>query len=145
MTSRDETLERGIHCQFTSLQVMATFGSDTSFPAVMLHLQRYTYVFNCPPGLQKLCQNAGRIPKHADMLLTRLNWDVVGGMPGRVKAFRAESRISVRCVGVRGCGYTGPRTEKSQPLHGNVAELRLQVRRQHDMSNSQAENEVRDT
>lgn len=74
------------HPQFTTMQVMTTFSSDTTIPSVMLFTQNHTYVFNCGEGMQRLCQIRGRIPKYSDIFLTRVNWDVAGGLPGNCSA-----------------------------------------------------------
>ena len=72
------------------MQIMSTFSSDTTTPSVMLYTQNHTYVFNCGEGMQRVCQARGRVPKHCDLFLTRINWDVVGGLPGKVKESMAD-------------------------------------------------------
>jgi len=51
----------------------------------MITTQYHTYVFNCVEGMQRLLQSNGRIPKFCDTFLTRLTWDVAGGLPGMLK------------------------------------------------------------
>lgn len=48
----------------------------------MVLTQTHTYVFNCGEGMQRLCQFRGRIPRNSDVFLTRVCWDVAGGLPG---------------------------------------------------------------
>jgi tRNase Z endonuclease len=71
-----------LHSHFTRLQVVNTFSSETTSPSVMLHTQRHTYIFNCGEGTQRICQSRGRMPSNSDIFLTRVNWDVAGGLPG---------------------------------------------------------------
>lgn len=70
------------HIQFQKLHVVNTFSSDTGSPSIMITTQHHTYVFNCGEGMQRLLQSNSRIPKYSDIFLTRLNWDVTGGLPG---------------------------------------------------------------
>ena len=73
------------HTQFTKLQVISTFSSDSTTPSVRLLTQSRTYIFNCGEGMQRLCQVRSRLPRYSDIFLTRLNWDVAGGLPGNDK------------------------------------------------------------
>ena len=70
------------HTQFTKLQVISTFSSDSTTPSLRLLTQSRTYIFNCGEGMQRLCQVRSRLPRYSDIFLTRLNWDVAGGLPG---------------------------------------------------------------
>jgi tRNase Z endonuclease len=71
-----------LHPQFTKLQVVTTFSSDSTTPSIKIRTQSRTYVFNCGEGMQRLSQTYGQIPKQSDIFLTRLDWDVAGGLPG---------------------------------------------------------------
>src|SRR5271170_1554674 len=77
-----------VHHQFTKLRVINSFSSDTTSPSLMLSTQGHTYVFNCGEGMQRLCQLRNSVPRRSDILLTRLNWDVAGGLPGMTNHWR---------------------------------------------------------
>jgi hypothetical protein len=38
--------------------------------------------------MQRLCQLKNSVPRRSDILLTRLNWDVAGGLPGMTDCWR---------------------------------------------------------
>jgi hypothetical protein len=92
--------------QIEMLHVVNTFSSDTTSPCIMLYTHNHTYVFNCGEGTQRISQNNGRTPKHSDLFLTRLSWDVMGGLPGtyRIRAWLI-SRLSFN--GIRPTGFKG--------------------------------------
>ena len=77
------------HTQFTKLQVISSFSSDSTTPSIRLLTQSRTYIFNCGEGMQRLCQVKSRLPRYSDIFLTRLNWDVAGGLPGNDKHERS--------------------------------------------------------
>jgi hypothetical protein len=77
------------HTQFTKLQVISTFSSDSTTPSIRLLTQSRTYIFNCGEGMQRLCQVRSRLPRYSDIFLTRLSWDVAGGLPGTDKHERS--------------------------------------------------------
>lgn len=72
------------HPQFIKLEVIGTFSSELATPTVMISTQTHSYIFNCAEGTQRLFQNRFRVPRSSDIFLTRLNWDVSGGLPGKV-------------------------------------------------------------
>ena len=71
------------HPQFTKLEVIGNFSSELATPTVMISTQTHAYIFNCAEGTQRLFQNRFRVPRSSDIFLTRLNWDVAGGLPGK--------------------------------------------------------------
>jgi hypothetical protein len=70
------------HKQFIRLQVLNTFSSDSTSPTIAIQTQRNTYLFNCPEGTQRTHTIRCKIPREGNMFLTRVNWDVAGGLPG---------------------------------------------------------------
>jgi len=88
LTARAPPTSPQVHPQFMNMQVVTTFSSDSTIPSVMLFTQTHAYIFNCGEGMQRLLQSKGRIPKYSDLFLTRINWDVAGGLPGMLQRKR---------------------------------------------------------
>jgi hypothetical protein len=98
------------HPQFTKLHVLTTFSSDSSTPSVVLSTQTYQYVFNCGEGMQRLCQSKYRMPRYCDIFLTRVAWDVAGGLPGSFTPGGSYGRILIDVGRVRGFKDSGSRS-----------------------------------
>jgi hypothetical protein len=114
--------------QFEMLHIVNTFSSDTTSPCIMLYTHNHTYVFNCGEGTQRISQNNGRTPKHSDLFLTRLSWDVMGGLPGTY-LLHAELICRLSFNGIRSTGFKG---ESSWPkeldsFSCKLSELHFQV------------------
>jgi len=80
--ARSRPSDAAVHRQFLKLQVLNTFSSDSTSPSICIHTQTKTYLFNCPEGMQRICMHRSRIPRESHLFLTRVNWDVAGGLPG---------------------------------------------------------------
>jgi tRNase Z endonuclease len=115
------------HIQFQKLHVVNTFSSDTGSPSLMISTQYRTYIFNCGEGMQRLLQSTTRLPKYSDIFLTRLNWDVTGGLPGPT-IFRIQShscRIFVDDLRVDRFQDSDPWSQKYSPFPCHFSELHL--------------------
>jgi hypothetical protein len=86
------------HIQFLRLRVLNTYSSDAASPVIALSTMAHTYLFNCVEGMQKNCQGSHHILKDADLLLTRTNWDVAGGLPGTIYLKYTDGRIFIDLV-----------------------------------------------
>ena len=82
---KGKSIPEQMHTRFMKLQVLSTFSSDSTTPSIRLLTQSRTYMFNCGEGIQRVAQLRGRLPRLSDIFLTRLNWDVTGGLPGIAK------------------------------------------------------------
>jgi ribonuclease BN (tRNA processing enzyme) len=115
------------HIQFQKLHVVNAFSSDTGSPSIMITTQHHTYVFNCGEGMQRLLQSNARIPKYSDIFLTRLNWDVTGGLPGTtILRMRSHScRIFVDDVGADRFENSDPWSQKYSTFPCDFSELHI--------------------
>jgi ribonuclease Z len=66
------------------LQVVGGVSKERA-PTVILHYDSQRYMFNCGEGTQRLCvENKLKLAKMKNIFLSRINWDCVGGLPGRL-------------------------------------------------------------
>lgn len=65
------------------VQILGTESLETT-PSLMLFFDSKRYLFNCGEGLQRLStEHHIRLSRINTIFLTRLNWEDVGGLPGR--------------------------------------------------------------
>ena len=95
----------------------------------MLTTQNHTYVFNCGEGMQRICQSKGRVPRCSDIFLTRVCWDVAGGLPGTTMSKRRDLfRLFVDDGRVDGVEDYGSWAEEFSAFSGYFSELSVSVR-----------------
>lgn len=76
------------HCQQQRgmkayLQVLGGINKERA-PSLILHYDNQRYMFNCGEGTQRLCvENKLKLAKMKNIFLSRVDWDCVGGLPGR--------------------------------------------------------------
>lgn len=69
------------------LQVIGGVSKERA-PTVILHYDSQRYLFNCGEGTQRLCvENKLKLAKMKNIFLSRINWDCVGGLPGRFSVY----------------------------------------------------------
>ncbi|RKP37384.1 beta-lactamase-like protein [Dimargaris cristalligena] len=78
------------------LDIITTPGPETAQTAVMVHLPKERYLFNCPEGLQRVCyENRHRMFKLNHLFLTRVDWASMGGLPGMLLTIGDQSSAVV--------------------------------------------------
>jgi ribonuclease Z len=66
-------------------QVVGAANLDTT-PSIIIHFDSQRYLFNCGEGTQRLfVENGVRANKITNVFLTRINWDCIGGVPGKFR------------------------------------------------------------
>lgn len=68
---------------YTYLQILGTHTHDTT-PSVIVHFDKGRYLFNCGEGSQRLAvEKSVKLGKMHNIFLTRIQWECVGGLPGK--------------------------------------------------------------
>ncbi|KAI8814974.1 beta-lactamase-like protein [Cladochytrium replicatum] len=81
------------------LQILATHLPDAK-PAVLLHFDTQRYLFNCGEGTQRFChENGVNLGKLRNVFVSRINWDVVGGLPGLLLTLAGAGATDVKVHG----------------------------------------------
>lgn len=54
-------------------------------PTLIIHYDKHRYMFNCREGTQRLCvEERVRLSKLNSIFFTRVQWDCMGGMFGKI-------------------------------------------------------------
>ena len=65
------------------IQILGAGAIDGGGPAVLVFFDEERYLFNCGEGLQRFCgEHKVKLGRLSHILLSRLDWDCVGGLPG---------------------------------------------------------------
>ena len=85
------------------LQVLST-GGDSLSPSFMLFFDNTRFLFNCGEGMQRyFTQHKIRLVKLHTVLLTRLVWSHIGGLPGLILSAADAGSPGMQLIGPPGC------------------------------------------
>lgn len=84
------------------LQVLST-GNDSLSPSFMIFFDNTRFLFNCGEGMQRyFSQHKIRLVKLNTILLTRLVWTHIGGLPGLILSAADAGSSGMKIIGPRG-------------------------------------------
>ncbi len=82
-----------------SISLLGNHSIDFS-PSVFVHFDSGRYLFNCSEGFQRMIsENKIKVQKLKSVFLTRLDWEVSGGVPGLLLFLSDTGCKETRVVG----------------------------------------------